>query len=256
MTSPRTRKKTKAVVPQGFDVDALLVALRDGATEIAYGKKETVFHQGDVADAVFYIRKGNVQICVVSVQGKEGVIAVLSAGAFFGEGCLAGQTLNMASAIATVPAVVVRIDKASMVRALHEQPKFAQMFTAFLLLRNIQTEADLVDQLFNSSEKRLARALLLLSNFGKDGKMEKVIPKVNQDALAARVGTTRSRISYFMNKFRKLGFIEYNGELKVHSSLLNVIVHDASDAHVVKSTAVKKRKAPKRAAPKRKIKKN
>jgi CRP-like cAMP-binding protein len=241
MTSPRTRKKTKAVVPQGFDVDALLVALSDGATETAYEKKETVFHQGDAAAAVFYIRKGSIQICVVSAQGKEGVIATLGAGAFFGEGCLAGQSLNMATAIAMVPSVAIRIDKASMVRALLTQPKFAEMFTAFLLVRNIQTEADLVDQLFNSSEKRLARALLLLSNFGKDGKMEVVIPKVNQDALAARIGTTRSRINFFMNKFRKLGFIEYNGELKVHSSLLNVIVHDVSDAHGLKSQG-KKRK--------------
>jgi CRP/FNR family transcriptional regulator, cyclic AMP receptor protein len=252
MTSPKTRKKAKAASPPGLDVGAMLVALRDGASESTYGKKETIFHQGDAADAVFYVRKGNVQICVVSRQGKEGVIAVLGAGAFFGEGCLAGQALNMASAVATAPTVVVKIDKASMVRALHDQPKFAQMFTAFLLVRNIQTEADLVDQLFNSSEKRLARALLLLSNFGKDGKMEKVIPKVNQDALAARIGTTRSRISFFMNKFRKLGFIEYNGELKVHSSLLNVIVHDASDAHEVKSTAVKKRKPVKGKPQKRK----
>ena len=182
--------------------------------------------QGDPADAVFYIEKGKVQLTVVSEQGKEGVIAMLGAGEFFGEGCLAGQPLHIASASAMSNSIMVRIEKATMVRVLHEQPALSETFMAFLLSRNIQIEAELVDHLFNSSEKRLARLLLLLAHFGKEGKLEPVIPKIGQDVLAARVGTTRSRINYFMNKFRKLGLIEYNGELKVHTSLLNVILHD------------------------------
>jgi CRP-like cAMP-binding protein len=188
--------------------------------------RETIFRQGDRADAVFYIEKGRVQITVVSDQGKEGVIAMLGPGEFFGEGCLAGQELHMASATAVKEAIVVSIDKATMIRVLHEQPALSEMFMAFLLSRNIQIEADLADQLFNSSERRLARVLLLLANFGKEGKMETVVPKISQEILAAKVGTTRSRINFFMNKFRKLGLIEYNGELKVHSALLNIIVHD------------------------------
>ena len=162
----------------------------------------------------------------MSEQGKEGVIGILEPGEFFGEGCLAGQPLHMATASAITESDIVRIEKAAMIRVLREQPAFSELFMAFLLSRNVQIEADLVDQLFNSSEKRLARVLMLLANFGKDGKMETVIPQINQEILAARVGTTRSRVNYFMNKFRKLGFIEYNGTLKVHSSLLNVIVHD------------------------------
>ena len=195
---------------------------------------------------MFYIESGEVQISVVSEQGKEGVITMLGAGEFLGEGCLAGQHLHMASAIAQSPSAVIRIPKPTMIRALHEQPVFAETFTTFLLSRNVQIEADLVDHLFNSSEKRLARMLLLLSNFGKDGKMEIVIPKINQDVLAARVGTTRSRINFFMNKFRKLGFIEYNGDLKVHSSLLNVIVHDARDAPEARRDLGRKRRMKKR----------
>jgi CRP-like cAMP-binding protein len=175
---------------------------------------------------VFYIRKGKVQITVVSEQGKEGVIAILEPGEFFGEGSLAGQPLRMATAGAMTECAIVRIDRETMIRGLRDDPAFSQLFTAFLLSRNIQIEADLVDQLFNSSEKRLARILLLLAHFGKDGRMEPIIPRINQEILAARVGTTRSRVNYFMNKFRKLGFIDYNGGLKVHSSLLNVIVHD------------------------------
>jgi CRP-like cAMP-binding protein len=163
---------------------------------------------------------------VVSEQGKEGVIAMLGTGEFFGEGCLAGQPMHMASAVTTAVSEIIRVEKGAMVRLLHEQPSFSEMFMAFLLARNVQFEEDLVDQLFNSSEKRLARILLLLANFGKDGKLEPVIPKISQEVLAARVGTTRSRINYFMNKFRKLGLIEYNGHLKVHTALLNVIIHD------------------------------
>jgi CRP/FNR family transcriptional regulator, cyclic AMP receptor protein len=184
-----------------------------------------VYRQGDPADAVYYIEAGKIQLTVVSEHGKEGVIAMLEPGEFFGEGCIAGQPFRMASASATAKSTVVRIEKTVMIRVLHEQPAMSEMFMGFLLSRNIQIEADLVDQLFNSSERRLARLLLLLANFGKEGKME-TIPAINQDILAAKVGTTRSRINFFMNKFRKLGFIEYNGGLKVHSALLNVIVHD------------------------------
>jgi CRP-like cAMP-binding protein len=230
MARATTKKKTAKVAPSvGFDVGALVAALPDGGSESIYGRGDTIFRQGDPADAVFFVQKGAIQICVVSPQGKEGVIATLGPRDFFGEGCLAGQPLHMASAIALTEATVIRIHKATMVRALVERPKFAELFTAYLLGRNIQIEADLVDHLFNSSEKRLARVLLLLSNLGKDGSMQ-VIPNVNQNALAARVGTTRSRVNLFLNKFRKLGFIEYNGTLKVHSSLMTVLVHDAVDA--------------------------
>jgi CRP-like cAMP-binding protein len=198
----------------------------DGSATI-YQPKQIIYRQGDPADAVHYIVSGKIQLTVVSEQGKEAVIAMLQHGEFFGEGCVVGQPSRMASASATEKATVVRIEKAAMIRMLHEQPEVAERLTAFLLTRNIQIEADLVDQLFNSSERRLARLLLLLANFGKEGKMEKVLPSINQDVLAARVGTTRPRINFFMNKFRKLGFIEYDDTgLKVHTSLLNVIVHD------------------------------
>jgi CRP-like cAMP-binding protein len=209
-----------------FDPDAFLAAAGAGRTKEKYKRGQAIFRQGDDARAVYYIEKGKVHITVASKQGKEGVIAILEPGEFFGEGCLAGQPVHMATASAMAEAQVVRIDKETMIRLLHEQPTFSQLFMGFLLSRNVQIEADLVDQLFNSSEKRLARVLLLLAHFGKDGKMEPVLPKISQDLLAARVGTTRSRINYFMNKFRKLGFIEYNGTLKVNSALLNVIVHD------------------------------
>jgi CRP/FNR family transcriptional regulator, cyclic AMP receptor protein len=212
--------------PKRIEPDILPASIGVGRPAARYERGQSVFRQGDVADAVFYIQDGKVQITVISEQGKEGVIGMLDAGEFFGEGCLAGQPLHMTSAGATATSAIVRIEKGAMIRALRDEPIFAQIFMAYLLSRNVQIEADLVDQLFNSSEKRLARVLLLLAQFGKDGKLETVIPKINQDILAARVGTTRSRINYFMNKFRKLGFIEYNGELKVHSSLMNVIVHD------------------------------
>lgn len=209
-----------------FDARTFLTSVGAGRTSGTFQPKATIYRQGDPADAVYYIEAGKIQLTVVSEQGKEGVIAMLEAGEFFGEGCIIGQPLRMASASVTAKSTILRIEKAAMIRVLHEQPKISEMFTAFLLARNIQIEADLVDQLFNSSERRLARLLLLLANFGKEGKMESVIPPINQDVLAARVGTTRSRINFFMNKFRKLGFIEYNGGLKVHSALLNVIVHD------------------------------
>jgi CRP/FNR family cyclic AMP-dependent transcriptional regulator len=215
--------KLKALVK--FNAQAFLDTVGVGRFIGKYAAGEAIFLQGDPAEAVFYIQKGKVQITVVSKQGKEGVIAVLGAGEFFGEGCLAGQPLHIATAMAAVDAAIVKIEKQTMIRVLSEEPSLSQMFMSFLLSRNIQVEADLVDHLFNSSEKRLARILLLLTSIGKEGKMES-IPRINQEILAARVGTTRSRINFFMNKFRKLGFIEYNGNLKVHSSLLNVIVHD------------------------------
>jgi CRP-like cAMP-binding protein len=197
-----------------------------GRSTMKYKARKNIFQQGDPADAVFYIQEGNVKLTVVSEQGKEGVVAIPAAGDFFGEGCLAGQRFHMASAIATTASTIVRIEKDTMIGVLHDEPKLSEMFMTFLLSRNIQFEADLVDQLFNSSEKRLARVLLLLANFGKGPKLEAVIPKISQDVLAARVGTTRPRINFFMNKFRKLGLIEYNGGLKVHSALMNIIVHD------------------------------
>ena len=216
---------TDPVVPR-FDAQAFLSSVGAGRSTTTYQAGKGVFRQGDPADAVFYIQKGKVKLAVISEHGKEGVIAMLGAGDFFGEGCLAGQPLHMASAVTMADSTIVRIEMDTMIRVLREEPKLSAMFTAFLLSRNIQFEADLVDQLFNSSERRLARLLLLLANFGKEGKLETVIPKISQEVLAARVGTTRSRINFFMNKFRKLGFIEYNGGLKVHSSLLNIVVHD------------------------------
>jgi CRP/FNR family cyclic AMP-dependent transcriptional regulator len=219
-----TRALAKKV--KTFDPKAFLASIGAGRKSEKYKRGKAIFRQGDEADAVYYIDKGKVNITVASKQGKEGVIAILEPGEFFGEGCLAGQPLHMATASAMSDAVVLRIEKDTMIGLLRDQPDFSQLFMGFLLSRNVQIEADLVDQLFNSSEKRLARVLLLLAHFGKDGKMEPVIPKISQDLLAARVGTTRSRINYFMNKFRKLGFIEYNGTLKVNSALLNVIVHE------------------------------
>lgn len=209
-----------------FDLRAFLGTLGSARSTLTYRPKAVVYRQGDAADAVYHIESGKVQLVVISEHGKEGVIAMLTTGDFFGEGCLAGQPFYMASASAMQKSTISRIEKKTMLNALHQHPPMAEMFMEFLLSRNIQIEADLVDQLFNSSERRLARLLLLLANFGKEGKMEAIIPRINQDILAAKVGTTRSRINFFMNKFRKLGFIEYNGGLKVHTSLLNIIVHD------------------------------
>ncbi len=222
---PKAAAREQVATPAPFDGMSYLASVGAGRSGADYEPKQTVFRQGDGADAVYYIESGKVQLTVVSEHGKEGVIAMLGAGEFFGEGCLAGQPQRMASATTTAKSTIVRIEKAAMIRVLHDHPAFSELFMAFLLSRNIQIEADLLDQLFNSSERRLARLLLLLANFGKEGTME-TIPIINQDILAARVGTTRSRINFFMNKFRKLGFIEYNGGLKVHSSLLNVIVHE------------------------------
>jgi CRP/FNR family transcriptional regulator, cyclic AMP receptor protein len=222
----RPTNGTNAAKTNGFNAQLFLTSVGSGRSTVNQKAKAVVFRQGEPADAVFYIQKGRIQLTVVSEHGKEGVVAILGPGDFFGEGCLAGQPVHMASASAMAASTIIRIEKATMIRMLHDQPAVSEMFMAFLLSRNIQIEADLVDQLFNSSERRLARLLLLLANFGKEGQMETVIPKISQELLASRIGTTRSRINFFMNKFRKLGFIEYNGTLKVHSSLLRVVVHD------------------------------
>jgi CRP/FNR family cyclic AMP-dependent transcriptional regulator len=192
----------------------------------AFKTKRTVFSQGDAADSVFYLESGKVQLSILSSRGKEAIVAVLDAGNFFGEECLAGQPVRMARATTISPCTILEIKKKTMVSLVRAKPEFSEQFISHLLSRNIRIQEDLVDQLFNSSEKRLARILLLLANFGKDGRPEAVIPSVSQETLAEMIGTTRSRVSAFMNKFRKLGFIEYNGELNVHSSLLNVILHD------------------------------
>jgi len=209
-----------------FDPRAFLTRIEDAKTMREYRTRQVVFSQGDAADAVFYIQSGKVKLTVVSTRGKQAVIGVLERGSFFGEGCLAAQPLRMSTASAIQPSSIVRVAKSSMVRLLHREPEFAEVFTAYLLSRNVRIEEDLVDQLFNSSEKRLARVLLLLAQFGKESRPETVIPKVSQETLAAMVGTTRSRVSYFMNRFRKLGFIHYNGGLQVHSALLTVVLRD------------------------------
>jgi CRP-like cAMP-binding protein len=209
-----------------FDPKAFLAKVGDGRSIVRRRKGETVFSQGDRADAVFYIQKGKAKVTVVSKQGKEAVVAILGVNDFFGEACLAGQAQRVAAVSAMTDAVIVRLEKEAIVRVIHEEPAFSEMFIAHLLARTIRVEADLVDQLFNSSEKRLARLLLLLANFGKEGKPEPVIAKISQETLAEMIGTTRSRVSYFMNKFRQLGFIHYNGGIEVHSSLLNVVLHD------------------------------
>src|SRR6188768_2219110 len=215
---------TKAGAP--FDPRAFLAKVGKGRSIGTYRKGHAVFSQGEPADAVFYIQKGKVKITVVSEQGKEAVVAILGADDFFGEGCLAGQPRRMATVKAITDSTIMCLEKAAIVRLLHDQPSFSELFMAHLLARTIRVEEDLVDQLFNSSEKRLARMLLILANFGKEGRPDAVIPKISQETLAEMVGTTRARVSFFMNKFRKLGFITYNGRIEVHSSLLNVILHD------------------------------
>jgi len=209
-----------------FDPKAFLTRIDNGRTTREYRNKQNVFSQGDAADAVFYVQSGRVKLTVLSTRGKEAVIGVLDRESFFGEGCLAGQPLRMSTASAIQPSSIVRVGRTAMVRLLHREPEFAEVFTAYLLSRNVRIEEDLVDQLFNSSEKRLARILLLLAHFGKVSRPESVIPKVSQDTLASMIGTTRSRVSYFMNRFRKMGFIHYNGGLQVHSALLSVVLRD------------------------------
>jgi len=215
---------------RGFDPDTFLATIGDGRKILSVPQKQLIFAQGDAADAVFYIQKGKVRLTVVSKAGKEATIAIVSQRNFFGEGSLAGQLLRMGSAAAMTDCELLRVDKKAMMDALHREHAFSDMFVAYLLARNIRYEEDLVDQLFNSSEKRLARVLLLLAHFGKEGIPETVVPKISQETLAEMVGTTRSRVSFFMNRFRKMGFIHYaggvEGGLQVHSSLLNIVLHD------------------------------
>jgi len=216
----------KPTAPACFDPQLFLSKVGNGRTISDYRKNQTIYKQGDPADAIFYIQKGKVKLSVVSRQGKEAVVGILGPRDFFGEACLAAQPRRVATATGLSTCTVVRLAKRSATRVIREEPEFAELFLAYVLSRNIRIEEDLVDQLFNSSEKRLARVLLLLANFGKESKAEKVLPHMSQETLAGIIGTTRSRVSSFMNKFRKLGFIEYNGGLEVRSSLLNVVLHD------------------------------
>jgi CRP-like cAMP-binding protein len=211
---------------RSFDAKSFLACVGEGRSIGKYRKGQVVFAQGDPGDAVFYIQKGKAKLTVVSEQGREAVIAILGTNDFFGEGCLAGQALRIATVTTLTDAVIVRLEKNAIIQVIHQEPAFSELFIAHLLGRSIRVEADLVDQLFNSSEKRLARLLLLLANFGKEGAPEPVIAKISQETLAEMIGTTRSRVSFFMNKFRKLGFIDYNGGIEVYSSLLNVVLHD------------------------------
>jgi len=211
---------------RSFDPKSFLAKVGEGRSIGKYRKDQVLFSQGEPADAVFYIQKGKVKVTVVSEQGKEAVVAILGPDEFFGEGCLAGQARRIANVAAMTDAVIMRLERAAVVRVIHQEPAFSEIFIAHLLARAIRVEADLVDQLFNSSEKRLARMLLLLANFGKEGNPEPMIAKISQETLAEMIGTTRSRVSFFMNRFRKLGFIDYNGSIEVHSSLLNVVLHD------------------------------
>jgi CRP/FNR family transcriptional regulator, cyclic AMP receptor protein len=222
-SAPVMTKKAKKVP---FDPKVFLATVNSGRSIAKYRKNETVFSQSSSADAVFYIQKGKVKITVVSEQGKEAVVAILGPDEFCGEGCLTGQRLRLATATAMTDCEIMRLEKVTMIRVLHEEPAFSELFVSHLLARTVRVEADLVDQLFNSSEKRLARALLLLANFGKEGQPEPIIAKVSQETLAEMIGTTRSRVSFFMNKFRKLGLIAYNGQIEIHRSLLNVVLHE------------------------------
>jgi CRP/FNR family transcriptional regulator, cyclic AMP receptor protein len=224
--APNMTPTVKAKKALAFDPHTFLATIGDGRKFQAVPKKTMVFTQGDGADAVFYIQTGKVKLTVVSKTGKEATIGILKEGDFFGEGALAGQTVRMGSAGALTDCELLRVDKQAMMNALHREHAFSDLFVAYLLSRNIRYEEDLVDQLFNSSEKRLARVLLLLAHFGKEGVPETVVPKISQETLAEMIGTTRSRVSFFMNRFRKLGFIHYNGGLQVHSSLLNIVLHD------------------------------
>ena len=220
--------KKKRIV---FDPKTFLSHVGGGRIHAGYRPNAVVFAQGDPADSVFYLQKGKAKVVVVSKRGREAVLAILEPGNFFGEGCLTGQPRRMATVKAMTECSIMRVEKQAMVRVLHDEPKFAEMFISYLLGRNIRVEEDLVDQLFNSSEKRLARTLLLLANFGKDEKPEPVIAKISQETLADMIGTTRARVSFFMNKFRRLGFIEYNGNLQVHNSLLSVVLNGNGENH-------------------------
>jgi CRP/FNR family cyclic AMP-dependent transcriptional regulator len=221
---PAQKRRKTAVAPQSLSADLSAGSNRDSLT--GFDENAIIFRQDDPAASLFNIHKGKVKLTVVSKSGKEAVIAVLGAGDFFGEGCLAGQQRRMSTATALTECSVERMEKGTVLEKLRKDSVFADLLLSYTLTRTIRIEEDLIDQLFNSSEKRLARALLLLANFGKEGKPETVIPKISQETLADMIGTTRSRVSFFMNKFRRLGFIQYNGTLEVHSSLLNVILHD------------------------------
>jgi CRP/FNR family transcriptional regulator, cyclic AMP receptor protein len=220
---PRTSSGTR------FDPAAFLATPAKGRLISTYRKKQIIFAQGDTADAVMYIRKGKVKITVVSKQGKEVVIAIQGPDEFFGEGCLIGQPRRLATATAMTECVITRVDKTEVLRVLQDEPAFSQIFISHILARSARVEEDLIDQLFNSTEKRLARVLLLLANFGKEGRPEPIATKISQETLAEMIGTTRSRVSHFMNKFRHLGFIDYNGRLEVHSSLLSVVLNEQTD---------------------------
>jgi CRP/FNR family transcriptional regulator, cyclic AMP receptor protein len=219
----RTLKKA---AQDDFDPQAFLAKVGEGRTVLAFRKNDTVFSQGDAADKVFYIQKGRVKVAVLSEQGKEAVVGIFEPGQFFGEGCLNGNPQRISTTRTLEACVITAITKAAMLAALHSEPKFSELFMSYLLKRNSRIEEDLIDQLFNSSEKRLARLLLLLANFGKEGSLQPIKVHVSQATLAEMVGTTRSRVSFFMNKFRKLGFLSYNGEIEVHNSLLNAVPHD------------------------------
>jgi CRP/FNR family transcriptional regulator, cyclic AMP receptor protein len=209
-----------------FDSKMFLAKVGAGKTILAFHKNQHVFEQGDVANAVFYIQKGKVKLTVLSEQGKEAVVAILEPGQFFGEGCMNGHKLRISTTTAMEDSVITSITKEAMLAALHDEPQFSEMFMAYLLTRNSRIEEDLVDQLFNSSERRLARLLLLLANFGKAGNPQPISPSISQETLAEMIGTTRSRVSFFMNKFRKLGLIDYNGHIEVHNSLLSAVLHE------------------------------
>jgi CRP/FNR family transcriptional regulator, cyclic AMP receptor protein len=209
-----------------FDPKAFLAIVGDGKTILEFHKDQIVFSQGDAADTIFYIQKGRVKVVVISEQGKEAVVGIFGPGQFFGEGCMNGHSVRIATTTAMEDSLVTAITKTAMLAVLHDQPKFSELFMAYLLTRNSRIEEDLIDQLFNSSEKRLARLLLLLANFGKEGSPQPIIPNISQETLAEMIGTTRSRVSFFMNKFRKLGFISYNGKIEVNSSLLNAVLYD------------------------------
>ena len=216
----------KKAQPNDFDAQAFLAKVGEGKTVLAFHKNETVFSQGDAADAIFYIQKGRAKVVMLSAQGKEAIVGILEPGQFFGEGCLNGNPLRISTTMALEECVITAITKPAMLAALHAEPKFSELFMSYLLKRNSRIEEDLIDQLFNSSEKRLARLLLLLADFGKDGSRQPTKVRVSQETLAEMIGTTRSRVSFFMNKFRKLGFISYNGEIEVHNSLLNAVLRE------------------------------
>jgi CRP-like cAMP-binding protein len=209
-----------------FDPKEFLAKVGEGKTIVRYRKDQIIFTQGDPADTIYYVQKGRAKVVVISEQGKEAVVGILEAGQFFGEGCMNGHSIRIATTTAMEECLVTEITKEAMLATIHSEPKFSEMFMAYLLTRNSRIEEDLIDQLFNSSEKRLARLLLLLANFGKEGSPQPIAPNISQETLAEMIGTTRSRVSFFMNKFRKLGFISYNGKIEVHNSLLNAVLYE------------------------------